>query len=125
MAADQRNYQNFLYVDDHATHWTKRGELNTAINAIDGSAPQDGSPMFPKASRRYHTRYAVFVDPTTQRTKKIVVYTAAAFAALTSASTLALHVEGETATVTYNLSETIPEKLPVPKTISSQRIDHP
>lgn len=114
MAANQTNFQVFTYVDDNAVTWNKRGELDTAVNAIDGStALTAGAPVFPRASRRYHTRYAVFVDPTTFRTKRIVVYTAAAFAAITGATTLAVNVPGETAAVTYSLAEKIAEKQPV------------
>lgn len=114
MAADQRNYQVFTYVDDNGTVWNKRGEEDAAQNAIDGSAAlTDGAPMWPHASRRFHTRMAVFFDPTTFRTKRIIVYTAAAYAAITGATTLAVAVPGETGTVTYSLAEKIAEKQPV------------
>ncbi len=113
MPADQRNFGLFTYVDDNGVSWNKRGEDNAAINAIDGSSAFGGHPRWPKESRRYHTRKARYVDPTTFRSKQVVIYTAAAYAALVAGtSTLALHVEGETATVTYTLAEKIPEKQP-------------
>jgi len=122
--ANQVNYQVFTYVDDNAVTWNKRGELDTAVNAIDGSAALTaGAPVWPRRTRRYHTREAVFQDPTTFRTKRIVVYTAAAFAAITGATTLAVSVPGNTGTVTYNLAEKIAEKQPVGKA-TRQLADH-
>jgi hypothetical protein len=113
MAANQRNYQMFSYVDDNGTTWNKRGTVDAAINAIDGSsALTAGAPVWLNTKRK-RTREAVFVDPTTFRTARFTVYTAAAFAAITSATTLSLNVPGETAAVTYNLSQKIGEKQPV------------
>lgn len=125
MTADQLNFQVFTYVDDSATNWNKKGQENTAINAIDGSAAfTSGAPEWPKASRRYHTRRAVFYDPATFRTVSFVVYTPAAFAAIKAAPpTLALHIPGETATVNYQLSELIAEKAPIGKA-ARQLADH-
>lgn len=125
MAANQVNYQVFTYVDDNAATWNKRGELDAAVNAIDGSsALTAGARVWPKRTRRYHTREAVFQDPTTFRTKKIIVYTSAAFAALTGSSTLAVNVPGNTAAVTYNLVEKIGEKQPIGRG-TRQLADHP
>lgn len=111
MAANQRNYQVFTYVDNNGTSWNKRGVLDTAINAIDGSAAlTPGAPVWTDSGRRKHTRKAVFYDPTTYRTVRFTVYTAAAFAAITGATTLNINVPGETAAVTYSLAEKIDEK---------------
>lgn len=124
MAADQRNFQMFTYTDDNGDVWNKRGLLDAAINAIDGSsALTAGARVWPAKSRRYHTREAVFFDPTTFRTVRFPVYTTAAFAAITGATTLAQHVAGNTATVTYSLSEKIAEKQPVAKS-TRQLADH-
>ena len=125
MAADQRNFQVFSYVDGSGAVWNKRGVLNAAINAIDGStALTAGKPVFPAASRRYHVREAIFYDPTTFRTVKFTVYTAAAMAAIIATPpTLNIHVEGETAAVAYSLSATVPEKMPVAKS-TRQLADH-
>jgi hypothetical protein len=100
-------------VDDNGVSWNKRGEDNAAINTIDGSSAFGGHPRWPKETRRFHTRKGRYVDATTFRSKTVIFYTAAAYAAVTTGtSTLALHVEGETATVTYTLAEKIPEKQP-------------
>lgn len=114
----------FSYVDGDAFVWNKRGPLDAAINAIDGStALTGGQPVWQDTKGRYRCRKAVFFDPTTFRTIRFPVYTAAAFAAITSATTLARHVEGETATVTYNLAEKISEKKPVARS-TRQLADH-
>jgi hypothetical protein len=124
MAANQKNFQVFSYVDDNGDVWNKRGLLDASINAIDGStALTAGQPVWPHETRRYHTRKAVFVDATTFRTLRITIYTAAAFAALTGASTVNVSVPGETAAVTYTLAEKIPEKQPVARA-TRQLADH-
>jgi hypothetical protein len=123
MAADQPNSNLFTYVDDNGTTWNKRGPINTAINAVDGNAALTaGAPEWTDTKSR-RCRKAVFFDPTTFRTVRFPVYTTAAFAAITGATTLALHVPGETATVTYNLSEKIAEHQRVAKT-SRNLADH-
>lgn len=123
MAANQRNFQVFTYVDNNGTTWNKRGTQDAAINAIDGSAAlTPGAPVWEDGGR-FRTRKAVFYDPTTFRTVRFTVYTAAAFAAITGATTLNITVPGETAPVAYSLSEKIDEKQPVGKT-SHQLADH-
>jgi hypothetical protein len=123
--ATQPNFEIFTYVDDNAATWNKRGELETAVNAIDGStALTAGVRVWPSESRRFHTRKVVFRDPTTFRTKRIVVYTPAAFAALTSASTLAVAIQGQAGTITYNLIGKIPERQPQAAT-TVKKADHP
>lgn len=116
MAEDARNSNFFTYVDDNGTTWNARGELQTAVNAIDGSAALTaGAPVWIDTGRR-RTRKAVFVDPATFRTKRIVVFTAAAFAAITGTTTLAVPVPGSATAVTYSLSQKIAEKQPIAKT---------
>ena len=116
MALNQANFEVFTYVDRNGTSWNKRGELDAAVNAIDGSsALTAGAPVWPTETRRFHTRHATFYDPTTFRTKRIVVYTAAAFAAIDGTTTLAVTVPGSATPVTYNLSATDDEKQPVGK----------
>lgn len=113
MAADQKNFQLFTYLDDNAQSWNKRGELDAARNAVDGSTAFGAHPSWGKESARHMVRKAIYQDPTTFRTKSIIVYTPTAFAALTpGTSTLAFHVEGETATVTYTCSKKVAERQP-------------
>jgi hypothetical protein len=112
MAADQKNFQVFTYVDDNAVSWNKRGEDNAALNAVNGSTTFGGHPTW-EDSRRMRARNIVYRDGTTFRTKRVIFYTAAAYAAITEgSSTLALHVEGETATVTYTAFKKNPERQP-------------
>lgn len=114
MAANQPNRQWFTYHDSNGQAWNKLGKLDTACNAIDGSAAAvAGQPDYPRASRRRSPRKAVFLDPTTFRTAQCIMYTDAALTALTGTSTLAVSVEGETAAVTYTLSQKVADKSPV------------
>ena len=123
MAANQKNYQMFTYVDDNGTTWNKRGQVDAAINALDGSAALSaGAPVWIETKRK-RCRKAKFFDPTTFRTVEFPVYTAAAFAAITGATTVNVNVPGEVAAVTYNLAEKIGEKQPVAKA-ARQLPDH-
>src|SRR5436190_24390834 len=99
MAADQKNFQLFKYVDDNGVSWNKRGEDNAALNAVNGSAALGAFPVW-EDSPRMKVRTITYRDPTTFRQKKVIFYTAAAFAAVVvGTDTLALHVEGNSATV--------------------------
>ena len=126
-AAIQPNFNVFTYHDDDGTVWNKRGAQDPACNAIDGNAAftsTAGTPIWDKNTRKFHVRTAVFQDPTTFRTKRCIVYTPAAFTAITTATTISVAVQGQAATVTYNLSEKSPEKKPVAKA-PRQLADHP
>jgi len=122
MAANQPNSSLFTYVDDAANTWNKRGPIDAAINAVDGStALTAGEPVWTD-SPSHSCRKAVYVDTaSTFRSKKFPVYTSAAFAALPA--TLAVAVQGSATTVTYALSQKIAEKQRQAKT-SRNLIDH-
>lgn len=111
MAAEQRNFQNYLYVDDDAVSWTKRGEQDAIRGAVDGHAASTGAPVWQDSSRR-KARHVIAQDATTFRTKRVLVYTAAAYAAITKGDILSFHVEGETAAVDYAVIAKIAEKQP-------------
>lgn len=124
MAANQRNSNLFTYHDDNGVTWNKRGPIDTAINALDGSAALTaGAPVWTDQKSR-RCRKAVFFDPVTFRTVRFPVYTTAAFAAITGATTLGVNVPGEVAAVTYSLAEKIPEFQRAAKT-SRNLQDHP
>ena len=124
MALNQKNSGLFTYVDNNGTTWNKRGPIDTATNAIDGSAALTaGAPVW-FDSKAKRCRKAVFFDPATFRTYRFPVYTAAAFAAITGATTLDVSVPSQVAAVTYSLSEKIDEKQRVAKA-SRNLIDHP
>jgi hypothetical protein len=113
MAADQKNFQLFTYVDDNGVSWNKRGELDAARNAVDGNAAFGAHPNWGRETSRHATRKIIYVDPTTFRSKRVVFYTAAAYnAVVVGTDTLAFHVEGETATVAYTASKKVPERQP-------------
>jgi hypothetical protein len=111
VAADQRNFNNFLYVDDNAVSWTKRGEDDAIRGAVDGHATGTGAPTW-KDGPRTRARAVIYQDASTFRTKRVIIYTAAAFAAIALGATLAFHVENETTTVTYTAVKKLGEKQP-------------
>jgi hypothetical protein len=113
MPASQPNFQLFTYVDDDGTSWDKRGELDTVRNAVDGSSAFGGNPVWGAESRRNHVRKIIYQDPTTFRTKTLIFYTAAAYAAITlGTSTLSFPVEGEATAVSYTARQKISERKP-------------
>lgn len=124
MTADQLNYDLFTYVDNSGTSWNKRGESNTIINTVDGSAAFGTHPAWGRETPRHRTRKIIYRDPTTFRTKTVIFYTAAAAAAVAiGTDTLALHVPGETGTVSYTAYKFVPEKQPAIGA-ARQLIDH-
>jgi hypothetical protein len=121
MAADQKNFQNYLYVDDNGLSWTKRGEVGPAA-AVDGHAAQDGHTMWINGPRR-KVRTITYEDPTTFRTVTPIFYTGAAFAAVAIGDIIAVHVEGETAAVNYEATGKNAERQPKIKN-ARQLADH-
>lgn len=122
MAADQRNFKWYRYVDDSARNWAIRADSNWGDNTDSGLATFNvDDPPFGPQSKRHHPRKAVYRDSTTFRVVVLVMGTAAAYAA--APSTVAIHVPGETATVTYSLVDKVPEKLQLPQT-SRNLADH-
>jgi hypothetical protein len=111
MARNQKNFDNLLYVDDNAVSWTKRGEVGGDADAVDGHATGTGAPTWIDSSRM-KVRRVIYQDPTTFRTVNPIIYTAAAFAAITLGSTLAVQVEGLATTVNYNAIKKQAEKQP-------------
>jgi hypothetical protein len=110
MAADQTNFQNYLYVDDNAVEWTKRGRDGPA-SAVDGHASGTGAPMWQDSARR-KARRVIYQDATTFRTFSAIIYTPTAFAAIADGDIVAVHVGGETGTVNYAAIGKSAEKRP-------------
>lgn len=110
MAADQTNFQNYLYTDDNAVDWTKRGR-DGPLSAVDGHATATGAPTW-EDSPRMRARRVVYQDATTFRTLSGIVYTPTAFSAIALGDVVAVHVAGETGTVNYAAIKKIGEKQP-------------
>lgn len=113
MAADQRNLEYFQYTDDDARTWTVRQSNDSACAGVNPSRVtfSAADPVLARQTRRNHARKVVFQDPTTLRTKTCIINTPADYAAVTGATTIAVHVEGETGTVTYSNPTKVPERL--------------
>jgi hypothetical protein len=111
MARNQKNFDNFLYVDDNGVSWTKRGESGGDATAVDGHATGTGAPTWIDSSRM-KVRRIIYQDPTTFRTVNPIFYTAAAFAAVALGATLAVQVEGLATTVNYLAVKKQAEKQP-------------
>lgn len=122
MAAVQRNFKWYRYVDDKARNWAIRADAEEGDNALFGLAAFNAADApFGPQSRRHQPRRAVYQDATTFRSRVVVVGTSAALA--TVPATLDVAVPGETATVTYDLAGSLPEKLQTAKA-SRNLIDH-
>jgi len=111
MARNQKNFDNFLYVDDNGDSWTKRGEKGGAAAAVDGHATGTGDRTWID-SKRMKVRRIVYQDPTDFRTVDPIFYTSAAFAAVAIGDILAVQVEGLATTVNYSAIKKVPEKQP-------------
>jgi len=111
MARNQKNFDNFLYVDDNGVSWTKRGESGGAATAVDGHATGTNDPTWID-SARMRVRRIIYQDPTTFRTVDPIFYTAAAFAAVALGDILAVQVEGLATTVNYAATKKVAEKQP-------------
>src|SRR5512142_3219053 len=115
MAADQKNFELFKYVDDDAVNWNKRGEVEAVRQAVDGSAAAGAYPVWRDTGngKGYRARRIVYQDATTFRTKTVLFYTAAAYAAIVlGTDTLSFPVEGVVTAVTYTAIRKIPEHKP-------------
>ncbi len=111
MPAAQKNMQLFTYVDDNGVSWNKTGEEDDIRSAVDGSAAFGAHPNWGRSSRRHKPRQILYQDGTTFRTKLVIFYTAAAYAAITlGTSTLTFFVEGEVAGVVYTAIRKSPER---------------
>lgn len=122
MARNQKNFDNFLYVDDNAVSWTKRGETGGAATAIDGHATSTSAPTWID-SGRMKARRIIFVDLVTGRTIDPIFYTAAAFAAVDLGDTIAASVEGLATTVNYTADKKVAEKQPRRGTVTGHLAD--
>lgn len=112
MAVEQKNFSLYTYTDDNGVDWNLRGEKEAVRQAVDGSSAAGGNPPFiPTAN--HSPRYIVYQDPTTFRTKRVIFYTAAAYAAITAGtSTLTFGIEGSATGVVYTAAKKVPEKNP-------------
>jgi hypothetical protein len=122
MAAVQKNFQNFTYTDDNGVTWTKRGETGDGRQAVDGNAAVAGHPTWTD-SPRMKTRSIIYTDATTFRTKRVIFYTAAAFAAVALGDIIAFMVEGESVAVNYAATKKQGERQPS-RSAARQLADH-
>lgn len=124
MPAEQRNLQWAHYVDDNGAARAIMGELDWVTSASSGCTNiAGGEVVFGPQTKTHHVRHVIYRDPTTFRTVRYPVCTAAAFAALPT--TALVWVPGLATQVSYNLAAKIPEKQRIPQAASRNLIDHP
>lgn len=111
MARNQKNFQNFLYVDDNGVSWTHRGEDGGAATAVDGHAAGTNAPTWINTSRM-KVRRILYKDAVTFRSITPVFYTAAAYAAVALGDIVAVQVPGLATTVNYTAAKKLAEKQP-------------
>lgn len=111
MPADQRNFAYSDYLGDDGVHYCVKADAAWIADANSGGGACTTAISYGADTTRRHKRSATFTDGTTFRTVKGPVFTPTAFLALViGTTTRAIHVPGETATVTYTLSKLDPEK---------------
>jgi len=111
MAGNQKNFDNFLYTDDNAVDWTKRGETGGAATAVDGHATHTGAPSWID-SARMRARRILYQDPVTFRTIAPIFYTPTAYAAVDLGDTVNVAMAGLAAAVAFTAIRKLPEKQP-------------
>lgn len=110
--AVQKNFGLFTYVDGDGVSWNKRGEVESVRQAVDGSAAAGAHQVW-FDSPRMRVRRITYQDPATFRTKSVIFYTAAAYAAITlNTSTLDFAIEGQATAITYTAVAKQAEKKP-------------
>ncbi len=117
MARNQKNFQNFLYVDDNGDSWTKRGEDGGDAAAVDGHATFSAANRTWIDSARMKVRRIIYQDPVTFRTVDPVFYTPAAYALVALGDIVAVQVEGLATAVNYAAVKKVPEKQPARATV--------
>lgn len=117
MAVNEKNFSYFTYVDDNGTTWNVRGEDGGAFTGVDGHAALTaGAPTWGRQSKRRRPRMVEATDPATFRKVRGVIYTAAAFAAISGGDDISVSVAGGGTAVTYKVSAKLPEKQPIAAT---------
>lgn len=113
MAVEQLNWSLYKYVDNQGQSWNMRGEKEAVRQAVDGSAAAGAFPSWGRSTVRRRPRSITYVDLTTQRTKTVKFYTAAAWEAVTlGTDTLTFAIPGSATGVVYTASKQNSERLP-------------
>ena len=124
MPGVQRNFDYFAYDSDDATSYCLKGDDDWGNNADSGGTACAGEPAYGRATTRRSPRFAIYRDPTTFRTFRGVVYTPAAYAALTvGTDTVSISYPGSATPQSYTLVKKVPEKIPS-TVVGRQLIDH-
>lgn len=113
MARNQKNFGYFVYLDDNGVSWNVRGEKGGPAGAIDGNTTNYTYPVWGKESKTKRTRFCIWQDALF-RTKRTIIYTPTAFAAIGAGDTLDFPVEGLATAVTYTLKQKVAERQSVP-----------
>lgn len=113
MAVEQENFSLYTYVDDNTVSWNKRGEKEAVRQAVDGSSAAGAHPGWGRSSARHSPRTITYMDLTTFRTKRVIFYTAAAYAGITlGTSTLTFVIPGSATGVVYTANKKTAERSP-------------
>jgi hypothetical protein len=123
MPAAQPNWNYFTYVSDDGTTYNIRAEAGWAGVAAHGLAARtNGAPRF-MATKNKRPRRVIYRDATTFRTRSGPIGTAAGYGAIAEGDAQAFAIQGEAATVVYNVVKKVPEKVPT-STVGPQLVDH-
>ena len=112
MPGVQRNFQLFDYESDDGNTYSVRGEVGGAFAAVDGHAATFAFPAYGRQTKNRHVRKVSASDPTTFRSVIGIIYTAAAFAAISPGDVIAVSVPGLATAVNYTVDGFIAEKRP-------------
>lgn len=103
MAVNMLNKSWQAYVSDDGNTYNILAQTGGPLGAVDGHTTDLTKPKWGPVSKSHRPRSATFYDPATFRTVKGPIYTAAAFAAIISTTTVSVGVVGSATAVTYSL----------------------
>jgi hypothetical protein len=114
MPSNQKNFEYFEYTDDDGGLWNVRGESGGAFTAVDGHSTDYSHPTFGRQTKRRHTRFVEATHPETFRKVRGIIYTPAAYAAISRGSSINVNLAGLAVAEAFTVSAKIAERMPVP-----------
>jgi len=112
---DAVSWKWYQYEDDDGGNWSVRVDKTWGDDADSGLAAFDtADPVLNVSGKRSHPRFVILIDLLTGRTKRKVVGTPAAMAAITGSFTQTFKEPGLAGNVTYSFKAKVKERIQTP-----------
>lgn len=111
MAELEPNFSFSTYVDDGGVSWNKRYESGGPGDAVSGHAAAVSSqPLWEDRGKKQYARHVIYQNAANGRTRRVVVFTPTAYAAIALGSVLAFNVRNLATTVNYTAIRKVAER---------------